>query len=195
MPFPTSLSRGLVAATLATALSFVSTPASAAVIRFVTTFGPEAALATGSGSARALFDTTMQTLALEATFSGLSGVTTVAHIHCCTAVAGTGTIGVAVTPGTLPGFPVGVTSGTYARILDLTDPLTYTAGFRGTSTPAEASARLLAGMLNGNAYFNIHSSTFGGGEIRGFLQVPEPGVMAMLGVALAGAALRRRRHQ
>ena len=39
----------------------------------------------------------------RASFSGLSGTTTVAHIHCCTASPGTGTIGVAVTPVTLPG--------------------------------------------------------------------------------------------
>ena len=34
---------------------------------------------------------------------------------------------------------------------------------------ATAEAALLAGIVAGKAYWNVHSSTFGGGEIRGFL--------------------------
>src|SRR5262249_45373826 len=35
-----------------------------------------------------------------------------------------------------------------------------------------AAAVLLAGIQRGQAYFNIHTMMFGGGEIRGFLAVP-----------------------
>lgn len=170
---------------------------SAAAIGFYTNLGPETAGATGSGFASFVFDTTAQTLSINTFWSGLSGVTSVAHIHCCVGTPGTGTVGVAVTPGTLPGFPVGVSSGSYSIVLDLTQTATYTGGFRGTDTPAVASARLLQGIQDGRAYLNIHTTpTFTGGEIRGFLTAtPEPGTFALAGIAIAaGFALRRFRR-
>ena len=104
-----------------------------------------------------------------------------------------------MTPGTLPGFPVGVTAGTYVSPLidlDLAGSFTSTVLTTfGGGTTSGAIAALLAGMDSGTAYFNIHSTAFPAGEIRGFLhRVPEPATwtLALLGI-MAVAGVRRRR--
>ena len=51
-------------------------------------------------------------------------------------------------------------------------------------------------MSASTAYFNIHTTAFAGGEIRGFLApIPEPETYALMlaGLAAVGVAARRRR--
>jgi CHRD domain/PEP-CTERM motif len=181
------------------ALCIAALPAAqASPVLFFSALTPEAAGATGSGTVELKYDSATHTLSIDTDFSGLSGGTTVAHIHCC--VAAPGTVGVAVTPGTLPGFPVGVSAESYSVELDLENPATYTAGFLinfGEGTAAGGEAALIAGLTDSRAYFNVHTTSFPAGEIRGFLaQVPEPPSYAMLGLGLLtmGAAARRRRR-
>jgi len=149
----------------------------------------------GTGYVTVDYDDAAHTLLIDASFSDLIGPTTVAHIHAPTDDPFAGIIGVAVTPGTLPDFPVGVTSGTYTRTIDLTLTGSYTAGFLtlGGGTAAGTEALLFSSILEGTAYFNIHSSTFPGGEIRGFLiPVPEPGSLLLLGGGTLTLMTRRR---
>jgi CHRD domain/PEP-CTERM motif len=148
----------------------------------------------GTGFATVTMDDAADTLRVEVTFSGLTGTTTASHVHCCTAVPGAGTAGVATELPLFTGFPTGVTSGTYDHTFDTSLLATWNPAFvtaNGGNAESAADA-FLAGMLAGKAYLNIHTNVFPAGEIRGFLGIPEPGTLALLGLALGAFALRRR---
>jgi hypothetical protein len=155
----------------------------------------------GTGLALVTYDPTLHTLLVDAGFSGLLGTTTASHIHCCTTTPLTGTAGVATQTPTFPGFPLGVTAGTYKpSAFDLTLASSWNAAFITASggTAAGAEARLAAALQSGTSYFNIHTSQFGGGEIRGFLQpatAPEPISASLFGLGLGGWVLARRRRR
>lgn len=154
----------------------------------------------GSGSVMVVLDDHNFTMRVIASFSGLIGNTTAAHIHCCTANPLAGNSGVATVTPSFTGFPLGVTAGSY----DVTYDMTAVAGSWNNAfvaanggTPGAAFSVLLAGLDSGRAYFNLHSSFAGGGEIRGLLQaqaVPEPGSLALMLAAagLAAVATRKR---
>jgi hypothetical protein len=163
-------------------------PAQALTLTYKTTLGPEASGATGTGSATVMIIEASDQMKLNIDFSGLSSNTTVAHIHGPTVTAGTGTAGVMTATPSFPGFPAGVKIGSYEQTFDLLATSTYRSGFITASGGTTAGARdaLLAALLDGKAYLNVHSSTFTGGEIRGFFAPAEvPGPLPLLG---AGAA-------
>jgi hypothetical protein len=116
-------------------------------------------------------------------FFGLSSNYIGSHLHCCTTtpLTGTATVGLDLT-----GLPLGSTTGIYYNSFTL--------------TPAEV-APLLDGALAGKAYIDIHTSSFPGGEIGGFLTflsyspIPEPAQYTLLlgGLAVVGSFAARRR--
>ena len=129
---------------------------------------------TGTGFATVVLDPAAHTLHVDVTFSGLTSGTTASHIHCCvpSVQPPNGNLLVATTTPTFAGFPLGVTSGNYDNTLDLTLSTSYNATYitNNGGTTASAEAALLAAIAAGKAYFNLHSTSVPGGEIRTFLQ-------------------------
>ena len=186
--------------TTVAAACLLASAAHAGTLTYLTTLTGAAEVpptgSTGTGSASVVIDTTLNTMFVSVSFSGLESPTTASHIHCCTASPDAGTAGVATETPTFVNLPLGVTSGNFTELLHLTLASSYNPAFvAAEGSVANAEAALLAGMAAGDSYLNIHTTLSPGGEISGFLApatVPEPATLLMSVCALLGLALRRR---
>ena len=128
----------------------------------------------GTGTATVAIDAVAHKMYIHLDFAGTNGPTSACHIHAATAVAGTGTAGVATTTPYFAGFPIGVNAGSYDNTLDTTLASSWNPAYitlNGGST-ATAEAALFAAIAAGKAYLNVHTARplgVPGGEIRGFL--------------------------
>ena len=154
---------------LTTGLAIVPAMASPVVYTGTLAGGSEVPPVTspGTGTVTITYDPMSHAMTHNINFSGLLGIVTAAHVHCCVNGPGINT-GVATPMPTLPGFPSGVNAGTSNNTFDMSMPNSYNASFvtsQGGSV-ALAEAALTNGMGRGGAYFNVHTSQFPGGEIR-----------------------------
>lgn len=149
----------------------------------------------GAGTSTVVLNTAAHTLRVIFDFTGLDGLSTVAHIHGPTVLPGVSTASVMTMVPSFAGFPEGVTSGSYDTTFNTLLDSTYNPAFLINSggSVAGAEATLAAALAEGRAYLNIHSDLYPGGEIRGFyVPVPLPAAVGPLLLGLLGlAALKR----
>ena len=147
------------------ALCLLGSPAPAQITTFTASLtGAQEVPSTGSpgtGSGTLQFNTSTLAWSLTGTFTGLQGTANNAHIHGPAIVGQSAGVVVGIS------FTSGATSGTFSG--------------SGTFSSAQAND-----LTQGLYYINLHSTSFGGGEIRGQLTaVPEPATFA-LGAGVAG---------
>lgn len=127
-----------------------------------------AVVSPGTGTGHVMYDTVTNAIEWDISFSGLVSPVIMAHFHGPAAVGANATV--------VLGVPTaGGTSG----------------ALQGSDVFPEQHEQSL---LNGLIYFNIHTSTYPGGEIRGQV-VPEPAALLMLAFGSVAIIAHRRRQR
>lgn len=152
----------------------LATPAAHATLLFEATLdgaqesSPNASPATGFGTV--VLNNAEDQITVNLNWSGLTAPATASHIHGPAA----------------PGFNAAV-------VFPFSGVPAATAGAIPEQTFAMPAARL-ADFKAGLYYFNVHTSNFPGGEIRGQIrQVPEPATLSLL--VLGGLTLLRHKRR
>ncbi|MEP6992334.1 MAG: CHRD domain-containing protein [bacterium] len=144
--------------------SDTTTPASK-IVNFKATMNAAAEVqatavtSSGTGTFTATLDTSTNVFIYDVTYAGLTSNVTAGHIHGpATTAASSGTT---INFGTLPGatFVTGASSGTAHGQATLNAANQITATINGDS--------LRKVLFAGLTYANIHTTTYGAGEIRG----------------------------
>lgn len=118
----------------------------------------------GTGTATVTLDSDTGLVTVEGTYMDLLANANAAHIH-----------GLA----------------DFGENADVIVPLIVSGGTTGTVTGSGTlSPDLVAGMIDGLTYVNVHTDMFPGGEIRGQI-VPAPAGLALFGIGVLAARRRR----
>jgi len=122
---------------------------------------------------------TGNTFTFSGSFSGLSGTVNPGafHIHAPAAAGANASV--------LYGLFPSITLGADNKSGTINGSQTLVAGQLGFDIPTQLNQ-----LNTGLWYFNIHTSTFGGGEIRGqILPVPEPSTLVFAVLGLSGLVI------
>jgi hypothetical protein len=111
-------------------------------------------------------------------FTNLTGAATMAHIHGPTTSGGTGSF---------------TQNASVLFNLDSGVGWNSSASAGGINKTVNLNSAQAADLLAGKYYINVHTSTNGGGEIRGNIVIPEPATASFLALGVGMLALRRRK--
>jgi hypothetical protein len=188
--------RRLVCLVSALFLGFAWSSANAFVIDMHANLGGNQEVPSNASTGKALaaftFDLDTFVLAWNITSSGLTGPITAAHFHGPAFPGNNATVKI----------DIGAISGLGSSMTGAVDfdgnPFVIGDGFDFVSGSDNAFVNALE-LLGGLWYVNLHTSQFPGGEVRGQVRqgqlVPEPGMLALLGLALATMAITLRRQR
>ena len=115
---------------------------------------------TATGTWEGVLNRSSNTMTYTLSYQGLGTTSRFGHIHAPAATTTTAGVVVDFTNATFGTMVVGATSGTASGTINFANNVTI----QGNSVPGDSLRKL---MDSGLTYVNVHSQTYGGGEIRG----------------------------